>query len=88
MDTGNQTRKDNGVEHHRVSVLELVYNHETHQVSIGGLPMPLSLAQMIAGEGLRVLEEQRRIAAAQMLARTMEQMKRDQAIADAVRRGR
>jgi hypothetical protein len=80
--------REHGVAHVKVSVLELTYNHETHQVTIGGMPMPLSLAMMMLGEGMRVLEEQRRIAAAQVLHQTIEQAKRDQAIADAVRNRR
>ena len=51
------------------STLVLEYDGETHQVIIGGDPMPISLAQMICGEAQRVMDEKRRAAAAMMLQR-------------------
>ncbi len=80
-DDGNPTRKDGGVEFRRVVVLAFEYDLDTHQVAIGGQPMPLSLAQMIAGEGMRVLEEHRKLAALQALQRAAA----DAALAERVR---
>lgn len=84
----DHTPKDNGVSSERVSVLSFEYNHETHQVSIGGTPMQLSLAQMIAGEGLRVLEEQRKLAGARLLRQQLAEEDQNARIAASLRNGR
>ncbi len=78
---GNPTRKDGGVVVRSVIVLAFEYDLDTHQVVIGGQPMQLSLAQMIAGEGMRVLEEMRKLAALQALQRAAA----DARLADMVR---
>lgn len=49
------------------TTLTLTLHHDTLQVSIGGDQMPVALAQMIAGEAMRQLDQIRRIAAAQGL---------------------
>lgn len=72
----------------RSYTLALSYSEETHQVSIGGDPMPLSLAQMLCNEGLRVLEEQRRIAAARMVRDTLEREAGDRNLAAKIVSGR
>jgi hypothetical protein len=64
-DKGNGKPTIEQVEHGLV--LTLIYDQGTHQVAIGGAPMPLSLAMMIVDEGKRVLEEQRRLAMMQNL---------------------
>ncbi len=79
---------EHGVEHQRVAVLTLTYNHETCLVTIGGTAMPIALAQMIAGEGMRLLEEQRRVAAAAAFQRQVQESARVQQIVDRVRGGR
>jgi hypothetical protein len=71
---------DNGVRKVEQSVLTLTYDHETHQVAIGGVPMPLSLAMMICGEGMRVLEEQRGVAAVRVLQQQAAEAARVQSI--------
>jgi hypothetical protein len=58
-------------------VLVLEYDPHTHQVTIGGTPIQISLAQMICDEAQRVLAEQRRMAALHAL----QQAAADQAIA-------
>lgn len=70
----------NGNGHGERIVLALEYDPRTHQVTIGGMPMPLSLAQMICDEAARVLTEQRRMAA----IAAMQQAAADQAIANKV----
>jgi hypothetical protein len=67
----------NGNGHGERIVLALEYDPRTHQIAVGGTPMPLSLAQMICDEAQRVLAEQRRMAALQAL----QQAAADQAIA-------
>jgi hypothetical protein len=62
-------------------VLALEYDLVTHQVTTGGDPMQVSLAQMICDEALRVLGEQRRIAAVVQLQRQMAEQARTQEIA-------
>lgn len=70
----------------RIYILTLTFNEHTFQVSIGGEAMPVSLAQMIVGEAMRLLEETRRLDVAQQLKAQMEQNLRDQAIFDRVRK--
>lgn len=69
----------------RTITLALILDLETHQVGIGGEPMPLSLAQMICDEGARVLAEQRRIAVAQAMQQQMAEAQRTAAILGKVR---
>jgi len=83
--TGNGER---GIEHHPVALLTLTLDLTTHQVAIGGQSLPLSLAQMIVGEGMRLLEEQRRMAAAQMLRQQLVEQVENDRIAAALRSGR
>ena len=88
MDNGHDdgNGKGNGVTRHPVVVLSFTLDLETYQVSIGGQPMPVSLAQMIAGEGMRVLEEQRRAAAAMILRQQLAEQATNEAVAAALRR--
>lgn len=67
----------NGNGHGERIVLALEYDSRSHQITVGGTPMPLSLAQMICDEAARVLAEQRRMAAIVAL----QQAAADQAIA-------
>ena len=76
----NAGNGESGVKRVQQSVLSLIYDHETHQVSIGGVPMPLALAQMICDEGARVLEQQRRVAHMRALAQQAQDAARVQAI--------
>lgn len=85
MDGVNDRDNDNGVRVTGKMQLVLEYDLASFQVTIGGQPMPLSLAQMICDEGARLLEEQRRIAAAKMLQQAIAEAQRDAAIAAAVR---
>lgn len=64
--------------------LELVMDLATFQVSIGGEVMPISLAQMMCGEALRILDEQRRLAAATQLGKRIQDAARTQEILDHV----
>lgn len=77
---------ENGVTHHPVAVLTFTLDLTTFQVAIGGQPLPLSLAMMIAGEGMRILEEQRRLAAAQMLRQQLQEQAANDAVAAALRK--
>ncbi len=77
---------ENGVTHHPVAVLTFTLDLTTFQVAIGGQPLPLSLAMMIAGEGMRLLEEQRRMAAAQMLRQQLQEQAANEAVAAALRK--
>ena len=88
MDNGADNGKENGVTHHPVAVLSFTLDLTTYQVAIGGQPLPLSLAMMIAGEGMRLLEEQRRTAAALMLRQQLAEQATNEAIAAALRKGR
>ena len=88
MDDGHKSDGGNGVRATGKMQLVLEYDLVSFQVTIGGHPMPLSLAQMICDEGARLLEEQRRIAAAQVLQQRIAEAQRDMAIAEAVKRGR
>lgn len=81
----NNGGNGNGVTSTKVSVLTLSFNHETQQVEIGGTVMALSLAQMICGEGLRVLEESRRLMAAQQLRAQLAEQEQNARIAKALR---
>ncbi len=85
MDKTNGERKPERIELERISVLELTYNHTTCQVAIGGKPMPISLAQIILGEAMRLLEEQRRLALAQQLQQQAQQALENARIAEMVR---
>ena len=85
MDNGEQTDLDQRARLLGKMQLVLEYDLASFQVTIGGDPMVLSLAQMICDEGARLLEEQRRIAAAQMLQQRIAEAQRDAAIAAAVR---
>ncbi len=67
--------------------LELTLDLTSFQVSIGGEAMPLSLAQMICDEALRLLAEQRKMAAAQQLGKAITDAARTQEILDHVGRG-
>jgi lipopolysaccharide biosynthesis regulator YciM len=58
---------DNGVRVARQSVLTLTLDHESMLVAIGGTAMPIALAQMICDEAMRLLDEQRRVAAMRVL---------------------
>jgi hypothetical protein len=66
-------------------VLTLTYSPVSHQVTVGGESMPISLAQMIVGEASRLLEEQRRVASAQLLRQQLAQEQENARIAAAVR---
>ncbi len=66
--TGNENG-ERGVEHQRVTVIQLLYNHETSAVSIGVENVPIALAQMMVHEAAVQLDIMRRQAA------TMEMMK-------------
>lgn len=81
----NNGGNGNGVTSAKVSVLTLSFNHETQQVEIGGTAMALSLAQMICGEGLRVLEESRRLMAAQQLRAQLAEQEQNARIAASLR---
>jgi hypothetical protein len=50
--------------------------------------MPLSLAMMIVSEGQRVLDEQRRVAAAMHLRQQLAEQAANEALAAALRNGR
>jgi hypothetical protein len=88
MDNGNPTRKDNGVHVTGKIFLVLEYDCVTHQVSIGGDTMQISLAQMICDEGARVLTDQRRMATAMALQAQIKEQAQAQAIANSLRGGR
>jgi hypothetical protein len=75
------SKDGNGVRVAGEIVLELRYDCVSFQVSIGGEPMALSLAQMIVDEGARVLAEQRRLAAAMQLQKQMQEQAHAQEIA-------
>jgi hypothetical protein len=84
--TGDNAGNGNGVTHSPVAVLTFTLDLTTHQVAIGGQPMPLTLAMMIAGEGMRILEEQRRVAAAMVLRQQLADQAANKAVAAALRR--
>jgi hypothetical protein len=79
---------ESGVTHHPVAVLTFTLDLTTYQVAIGGQSLPISLAQMIAGEGMRILEEQRRVAAAMMLREQLAEQAANEAVATALRKPR
>lgn len=64
--------------------MELVMDLTTFQVSIGGESMPISLAQMICEEALRILGETRRLAAAKQLGAAIQEAARTKDILDRV----
>lgn len=76
----------NGVERHAVMVLSFTLDLTTWQVAIGGQPMPLSIAQMIADEGMRVLAEQRKVGAALALRQQLAEQAENEAVAAALRK--
>lgn len=88
MDLEHKGDGGNGVRATGKMQLVLEYDLVSFQVTIGGHPMPLSLAQMICDEGARLLEEQRRAANAMLLQQRIVEAQRDAAIAEAVKRGR
>lgn len=79
---------ENGDHTVRRTTISFVYDHDTHQVGIEGDQMPISLSQMITGEGMRLLEEQRKIAAVREIRRALAEAARTQAIVDSVTGGR
>lgn len=70
----------------KVTVLTLSFNHETSQVEIGGTAMCVTLAQMICGEGLRLLEESRRAACAMALRQQIAEQEQNARIAASMRK--
>jgi hypothetical protein len=68
--------------HQTMIVLKL--DLETFQVALGGDVMPISLAQMMCEEALRVLGEQRRLAAAKQLGEAIQDAARTKEILDRV----
>ena len=60
--------------------ITLTLDPVTMQVSLGGDEMPLSAAMMICDEGLRVLGEMRREAAALMLREKLAALQQDAAV--------
>lgn len=78
-DNGNQGAAET---HHAMLVVRL--DLETFQVSIGGDVMPISLGQMMCEEALRVLGEQRRLAAAKQLGEAIQDAARTKQILDSV----
>lgn len=84
----NRSQDGNGVRVTGKLQLVLEYDLVSFQVTIGGQPMPLSLAQMICGEGARLLEEQRRVVAAKLLRQSIVEEQHNAAIAAALRNGR
>jgi hypothetical protein len=78
---------DNGADgaqdtHHAMLIVRM--DLETFQVSIGGDVMPISLGQMMCEEALRVLGEQRRLAAAKQLGEAIQDAARTKEILDRV----
>lgn len=86
MENNGGNGGDNGVGVLQKHRLVLVYDTATHQVSIEGDALPLSLAQMMLDEAARVLTETRRRAAAMQIAAQMQEQARAQGIVDAVGR--
>ena len=87
MGDSHSNGNGNGVRVLQKVTLTFVYDTSNHQVTIEGDTMQISLAQMIAGEGLRVLDEKRRMAAAMQLQELMRQQAADAAVAAALRNG-
>ncbi len=61
------TASDNGIEKQRVTVIQLLYNHETCAVSLSIQDVPIGLAQMMLHEAAVQLDIMRRQAAAMEL---------------------
>lgn len=86
MNQPDSANGEHGVTRSKVTVVTLAYDHESCLVSIGVKDSPVGLVQMIVDEARRMLDIQRRQAAAFELQAQIAQAHRDAAIADAVRR--
>lgn len=71
---------EHAVDHQRVTVIHVAYNHETCMVSASMKDVPISLAQMMLDEAVRQLDIMRRQAAAMQ----MRQQLADQALMDSI----
>lgn len=78
---------ERGVEHQKVDTVVLTYNRATDHLDIGGVAESLDLMLDMLGRATRNLEAKFRQQKALELQQAIAQAQRDQAIADAVRRG-
>lgn len=85
---GSNGNAEHGVERTKVSVLTVIYNHETCQVSFGAMGVPIALAQMMLYEAQTQLEFTRRQAAALALQDSLKNAAASQAIIDRLTKGR
>ncbi len=86
VDNGNGER---GVEHQRVTVIQLTFNHTTGVVSIGVENAPIALAQMMVHEAAVQLDIMRRQAATmEMLQQRTSAAATQQILEDIKKRGR
>lgn len=79
---------EHGVDHQRVTVIQVAYNQETTMVSFSMKDVPISLAQMMLDEAVRQLDIMRRQAAAMQLRQQMVDQQLMDEIAGKARGGR
>jgi hypothetical protein len=72
----------NGHEHHKVTVVTVLFDHETCLVSLGIKGVAVGLAQMMIDEAVRQLEFIRRSAVVQEMQQRAADAQRTQAILD------
>lgn len=77
---------DNGITTQKVTVLQVLFNHDTGLVSLGIKDVPIELAQMIVFAAAEQLSIMRRQAAALNLKANMEQQNQLAGVVEEIRR--
>lgn len=87
MDHDGNSNGESCIEHQKVTMLQVLYNHEDCTVSIGAKDVPLALAQMMVFEAAQQLEIMRRQAATmEMLSQRAQAAQTAQVIEDLKKR--
>lgn len=86
--SGTEGNGESGVAHLAVPMMTITVDPRSGLPSFKCTAAPIAFWQMMVGEVMRQLEEQRRKGAALALQQALAQQRQDAAIADAVRRGK
>lgn len=79
---------EHGLTQKKLTVLTVVYDHDTCQVSVGAKDLPVALAQMMLHEAQIQLEFTRRQAAAFALQEQLQNVAATQALVAKIAKGR
>jgi hypothetical protein len=87
MDHDGHGNGESGVQHIELDTVVLTYDRARDKLEIGGKAFSLDLMLDLLGRATRALEAKMRMQQALEMRASFEQAARDQAIADALRRG-